>query len=101
MTASEHKVHSCQQSLAVLRFAALSRVSVLQQDEAQTEAFGTGSAQQHKDVAEAYLEQAAARQAEKDMVKQQMPSPPDAAINFSSAVGEHHSTSHCDTFWPI
>ena len=38
------------------------------------------------------MKQAAARQAEKDLQRQQAPAPPDAAVNFSPAVGE---LAHC------
>ncbi len=38
------------------------------------------------------MKQAAVRQAEKDLQRQQAPAPPDAAVNFSPAVGE---LSHC------
>ncbi len=34
------------------------------------------------------MKQAAARQAEKDLQRQQAPAPPDAAVNFSPAVGK-------------
>lgn len=34
------------------------------------------------------MRQAAARQAEKELQRQQTPAPPDAAVNFSPAVGK-------------
>jgi len=42
------------------------------------------------------MKQAAVRQAEKDLQRQQAPAPPDAAVNFSPAVGE---LSHCFHAW--
>jgi len=42
----------------------------------------------HQAAVEAYMKQAAARQAEKDLQRQQAPAPPDAAVNFSPAVGK-------------
>lgn len=45
-------------------------------------------AEVHKAALDAYLEQTATRQAEKDLQRQQLPVPADAAINFSPAVGE-------------
>ncbi len=46
----------------------------------------------HQAAIEAYMKQAAARQAEKDLQRQQAPAPPDAAVNFSPAVGK---LAHC------
>ncbi|KAL0030424.1 hypothetical protein WJX79_003924 [Trebouxia sp. C0005] len=44
-------------------------------------------AELHQAAIEAYMKQAAAKQAEKDLQRQQAPVPPDAAVNFSPAVG--------------
>ena len=49
-------------------------------------------AELHQAAIEAYTRQAAARQAEKELQRQQAPAPPDAAVNFSPAVGE---LAHC------
>ncbi|KAL0047976.1 hypothetical protein WJX82_004829 [Trebouxia sp. C0006] len=45
-------------------------------------------AELHQAAIEAYMRQAAARQAEKELQRQQTPAPPDAAVNFSPAVGK-------------
>ena len=49
-------------------------------------------AELHQAAIEAYMKQAAGRQTEKDLQRQQAPAPPDAAVNFSPAIGE---LSHC------
>ena len=62
--------------------------SCVLQGAAPSEDAAAGESNLHKAAVEAYLEQTAIKQAEKDLQRQQMPSPPDAAVNFSPAVGE-------------
>lgn len=54
----------------------------------RTEGGAAEGAELHKAAIEAYLEQTAIKQAEKEMQRQQMLAPPDAAANFAPAVGE-------------
>ena len=58
------------------------------QGDAPSDDAAAGESNLHKAAVEAYLEQTAIKQKEKDLQRQQMPSPPDAAVNFSPAVGE-------------
>ena len=61
-------------------------------------------AEVHRAALDAYLEQTATRQAEKDLQRQQLPVPADAAINFSPAVGKLTHSWHvlpCRTCWRV
>lgn len=61
----------------------------------RTEVTPPRSADLHKDAVEAYLELSAARQAEKDSMRQHMLAPADAAVNFAPAVGEPQPCPDC------
>ena len=85
-----------QQPSNSIPYSKFSRCFALQEKDPvlDTEAEGAGVDRQ---AAEGYLGQAAVRQASKDLQRQQVPAPPDAAINFVPAVGKAPSdiTSCC------